>query len=672
MIHRLLRYLVLPAEITKVERLHLARINRIALVFFLFHFPALITVAALNHTGPALAAELCALILFGPLVAYKTLRNPRLVSLVFGITSMFMGGLLVHFGQGPMRIEMHFYFFVSLALMAVFANPLIIVLSAVTVSVHHLVLYLILPSSVFNYEASFLAVGVHALFVVLESIAACFVARSFFDNVVGLEKVVERRTEQLRNRNTDLKLVLDNVGQGFLTADQHGLLASEHSRAIGTWLGPPARGELIWDYFAAQNEDFGRALKEGWENLADGILAQEAILESLPRRMASRGREFLCEYKPIVSTSSILIVVSDITAQLESQQLEGVQRETLRIFQNINSDRAGSVEFLGESNALVQALKSDAPSTKDVYRAVHTLKGNASLFGISSLEGTCQEVEGRMNQDGGVMRQTDRARVIAAWERTAVIISQFLSGDGSTRISVGEDDYLEAISAIRGSTDRPTVARLLESWRNEAASVRLGRIADQAKSLANRLGKGPIDVKVKAGRLRLPQAPWSSFWAAFAHVVRNAVDHGLEETAERLAAGKSPHGSIRLSVEQVADQIQLTIADDGRGIAWDDLREVATAAGLPAATPQQLTEALFVDGISTKREASEISGQGIGMGAIRAACHRMGGILRVTSEPGLGTQLVFLFPLTSLLTPVGASADAVPRGLLVGPSPAFN
>jgi two-component system, chemotaxis family, sensor kinase CheA len=375
MMHRLLRYLVLPAEITSGERAYLTRINRIAVIFFILHFPVLISVAALNHTGPFLAAELCALTLFGPLVAYRTLHNPRRISLVFGITSTFMGGLLVHFGQGPMQIEMHFYFFVSLALMAVFANPLIIVASALTIALHHLVLYVVLPSSVFNYEASIWAVAIHTLFVILESIAACFVARSFFDNVVRLEKIVDERTEELRGRNSDLKLVLDNVGQGFLTANQDGVLASEHSRTIETWLGQFGPKERVWTYFGAANADFGRALEEGWSNLADGILSQDAILDSLPRRLSYRNRELLCEYKPIATTSNILIVVSDVTALLQREHLEGEQRETVRIFQNISADRAGTVEFLSEANAIVADLKANAGSSTEVYRAVHPSKG---------------------------------------------------------------------------------------------------------------------------------------------------------------------------------------------------------------------------------------------------------------------------------------------------------
>src|SRR5262249_17283367 len=145
--------------------------------------------------------------LVGPTLAYFFFQNPRSLSVTFGFTAMAMGGLLVHFGQGPMQIEMHFYFFTLLALLSIFGNPLVIILPAVTVAAHHGLLYFLLPRSVFNYDASLWAVVVHAAFVVLESFAACFMARSFFDNVIGLERIVGERTRELDAVNRDMRLV---------------------------------------------------------------------------------------------------------------------------------------------------------------------------------------------------------------------------------------------------------------------------------------------------------------------------------------------------------------------------------------------------------------------------------------------------------------------------------
>src|SRR4051812_3551428 len=124
---RLISYLTLPAELTAFERSYLGRLNRIALYFFIGHVPVFMVVAAAAHTHPLRALALTTLALVGPTIAYRTFANPRHVALVFGFTAMCMGGLLVHFGQGPMQIEMHFYFFTLIALLAVFGYPLVIV-----------------------------------------------------------------------------------------------------------------------------------------------------------------------------------------------------------------------------------------------------------------------------------------------------------------------------------------------------------------------------------------------------------------------------------------------------------------------------------------------------------------------------------------------------------------
>jgi hypothetical protein len=205
------------------------------LAFFALHVPVFALIALFNGTGPLLALGLTSAVLVGPALAYFGLKNPRTVSVVYGFTAMLMGGLLVHFGQGPMQIEMHFYFFALIAMLALFGNPVVILTAAVTVALHHLVLWFLLPSAVFNYQAPIWVVLVHAAFVVLESVAAVFIARSFFDNVIGLEKIVNARTRELDARHREMRLVLDNVDQALLNAGPRrggGLAAVGHGRSV--------------------------------------------------------------------------------------------------------------------------------------------------------------------------------------------------------------------------------------------------------------------------------------------------------------------------------------------------------------------------------------------------------------------------------------------------------
>jgi methyl-accepting chemotaxis protein len=277
----LLNYLILPREITEFERAHLHRMNRIALAFFYLHVPVFIAVAWLAGTSMAQAAVVTPLVLLGPTIAYATFTNPRLLSMTYGFTAMVMGGLLVHFGQGPMQIEMHFYFFVLIALLAVFANPLVIITAAVTVAAHHFVVWLVIPSSVFNYQASFWTVVVHAVFVALESIAAVFVARSFFNDYTRTNHALAEARElqqRVQSENTALQLNIVDLLQVVSDASD-GNLTVRATTTSGT-LGNVA------DAFNLLMESLEGLLGEVSRQVGDTDLAVRSISD-VARRMAN-------------------------------------------------------------------------------------------------------------------------------------------------------------------------------------------------------------------------------------------------------------------------------------------------------------------------------------------------------------------------------------------------
>src|SRR5690606_1148059 len=116
---------------------------------------------------------------------------------------------------------------------------------AVTVAVHHLLLWMFLPASVFNYDAPWWVVAVHAAFVVLESVATIYIARSFFDSVIGLEKVVQERTTALEDRNRAMRLVLDNVEEGLLTIDGTGASSASTQQRLVSGSASPQRANLL-------------------------------------------------------------------------------------------------------------------------------------------------------------------------------------------------------------------------------------------------------------------------------------------------------------------------------------------------------------------------------------------------------------------------------------------
>jgi two-component system, chemotaxis family, sensor histidine kinase and response regulator WspE len=136
------------------------------------------------------------------------------------------------------------------------------------------------------------------------------------------------------------------------------------------------------------------------------------------------------------------------------------------------------------------------------------------------------------------------------------------------------------------------------------------------------------------------------------HLIRNALDHGLEMPADRQAAGKTAVGTIRLEARHRAGMLQITLSDDGRGIDVERLRakvverELTTAAIAKELSEAELLEFLFLPGFSTKEHVTEVSGRGVGLDVVHNMVRAVGGSVRVNSRPGKDTRFVLLLPIT--------------------------
>jgi len=650
--------IVLPKTVSAFESSYLERMNRIALAFFYGHLPVFLLISWLNETDPLFTLMLTAAVLVIPTLGCRAFTGHRSKSLVFGFTAMCMGGILVHIGQGPVQIEMHFYFFSVLAMLALFANPMVILVAAVTVALHHLILWYLVPQSVFNYDAPIWVVLVHAGFVVLETFAACFIARNFFDNVIGLEKKVEERTVEIRKRNEDMRLVLDNVQQGLVTVSRDGKMASEHSKVLETWFGAYEAGDTFAGYMGNHDAAFGNWFGLCWDSLTDGFLPLEVALDQLPKTAAFDGRHFEFSYQPICDDAGelekIMVVVSDVTSEVAQQRAEAMQREILSVFERILKDRSGFTEFFEEAQRLVDASEPAASHLDDVKRFVHTLKGNAALFGVDSVAQLCHEMEERIAEDDERGAAERYEALTGRWQELASTVQRMLGQDTVDSVTLSGDEYQDLLRRVVEEQPHVEIARRLVDLSLEPTDHRLERFAEQARALAERLEKGAIDVCVQANDVRLERERFAPFWSSFTHVLRNAIDHGLETPDDRVENGKPDSGRLELSSYEQDGEVVVELRDDGRGIDWDGVRAKAASLGLPCDTQDDLLAAMFSAGFSTREQATDTSGRGVGLNAVRVACEALGGRIETDSEAGRGTTFRFRFP-----SDVAKNADAL-------------
>jgi two-component system chemotaxis sensor kinase CheA len=132
------------------------------------------------------------------------------------------------------------------------------------------------------------------------------------------------------------------------------------------------------------------------------------------------------------------------------------------------------------------------------------------------------------------------------------------------------------------------------------------------------------------------------------HLVRNAVDHGIEPSVERQLAGKAPEGTVRVAATLFSQGIEVVVSDDGVGVVRERVRHVAERTGVAAGAELEvdLDELLFQPGFTTAHHAGPSSGRGVGLDAVRTAVEALGGSVRLETEPGVGTQIYVSLPLT--------------------------
>jgi two-component system chemotaxis sensor kinase CheA len=191
-----------------------------------------------------------------------------------------------------------------------------------------------------------------------------------------------------------------------------------------------------------------------------------------------------------------------------------------------------------------------------------------------------------------------------------------------------------------------------------------------AREIARRSGK-QIEVAIEGAELELDRSILDRLSDPLVHLVRNAVDHGIEPPAERAAAGKPESGRIRIGARRDKGHVCIEVRDDGAGIDLDRLRERAVESGLlhrdlaADLGPSQLAALVFAPGLSTAAAVTEISGRGVGMDAVRSTVEALGGSVEIETRRGHGTLTRLRVPVTAavqrvLLLAVGSETVALP------------
>jgi two-component system, chemotaxis family, sensor kinase CheA len=245
--------------------------------------------------------------------------------------------------------------------------------------------------------------------------------------------------------------------------------------------------------------------------------------------------------------------------------------------------------------------------------------------------------------------------------------------DDGIRVPVTKLDSLIALTSDihgllhhLGDGDASTMARtrdrlsgLVERLQHASLTLRLVPIADAfqrlqrvARDTARQVAR-QVEVHIEHGGVEIDKGVVDRLAGPLMHLVRNAIDHGLENPAERTATGKSTSGHLRLIAAQRGNRVEITVVDDGKGLDVERIRAKAVEQGLIGADEQRSADdifpLIFLPGFSTAKSVTDISGRGVGLDVVREAVEDLGGSVTVSSIKGEGTRFILDVPLTLML-----------------------
>jgi two-component system, chemotaxis family, sensor kinase CheA len=375
----------------------------------------------------------------------------------------------------------------------------------------------------------------------------------------------------------------------------------------------------------------------------------------------------------IMESTAMVRTMFDVLAQ--AQQPPAAGRELLDRLQAALSGETAAV------SAAVIPLRQPAPQACEPdWQALHH-----ALLDIQAVPGETQRPQGNPGRRASDNPEADAVPVgrretdkVAVSRETTIRVDTHrldqvlnLSGEiGLTknRLACLRHDLLSGkrdIETMRAFDEAVNQLDLLVGdLQNSVMKTRMhpiGRLFQKyprmARDLARSLGK-TVELAISGEDTELDRSMIDDLADPLVHLVRNAVDHGIEPPQDRKAAGKPETSVVRLSARQAGDHILIEISDDGRGMRADVLRQKAVEKGLIDAETangldeRQSLQLVFLPGFSTKDQISSVSGRGVGMDVVKSNIQKLNGRIEIESVPGSGTTFRIALPLTLAILPV--------------------
>jgi signal transduction histidine kinase len=515
------------------------------------------------------------------------------------------------------------------------------------------------------YDAPYLGQYGMLAFIITQSQV---VGKNFAHAFRTAERLSRDLKVEVERQTRDAKTILLSVQQGLMTMNADGTINDDYSRFVTQILGDKAPEKQNIRKIFLDRSDLSREAKDMTMTILETSVGEDAMnfetnAGNLPSSLHFEGGRILeLDWQPVVNEKTdlvekILLAIKDVTAlkALEARN-QKTQREIDIITRllEISTERfmlfyKSSRELLDESRRLAgQTSGHNEETLRLLFVNMHTIKGAARTYHFSEITHAAHECEQYYADVQKGILAWDRQKALALLSDVEAPVDEYFAinryklkrepEENMARIDLKlvRDHILELQKLKRMDLDAdlmPFVNSVKDTFFNiyfSDARNFFGDMTSKLPSLARDLGKEAPEVVIRGAHVGFTVDGAEVLRKTFVHLLRNAVDHGLEAPDVRQAKGKKAAGTIYIDLREHPDGfLEIDLSDDGAGLRLDRIYEKAKNMKLfgPDHKPtiEEIANFIFVPGFSTASSVSEISGRGVGMDAVRQVLADVGG-----------------------------------------------
>jgi len=502
---------------------------------------------------------------------------------------------------------------------------------------------------------------------------------------IMIEKI-EENSILLKQKTKDIHTMLQNMPQGILTIAEGNKVHPEYSAYLETIFDTQEiAGQNFMDLVFA-NSDMGSDTLSQVEAVAAACISEDQmnfkfnshlLADEIKKTMPDGHIKILdLSWSPILDENDhvirLMLCIRDVT-ELRALAAEATkQKRELEIIGEILSVTQekfhefiiSAFQFLDENEKLIRDnLHQNNEVLTQLFRNMHTIKGNSRTYGLNHLTNIVHEVEQEYvclrecnqesvwNQDV-LLGELHSVREVLEYYSNINEVSLGRKGPGRRGgiehfLMVDKRQIMQTIHHLEKATygnihdlreAHGAVSKTLRLLGTERIIETLEGVFGSLPSLARELGKIPPIVDIQENGYVIHSQASSVLKNVFMHLIRNAMDHGLETPEERIAQNKPQAGLISLEMDVQDGMLQIKLSDDGRGLALNRIRKMAIDRMLvshdDSLTDQQIANLIFLPGFTTASSVTEVSGRGVGMDAVKDFIYKEKGTIKIRFTDG--------------------------------------